>query len=193
MTEIYLVRHGETNWNKEGRVQGRTDIPLNETGRMQAKLCFNGVKEFEPSILIASPLQRAKVTAEILNEQWGLPIIEMEEFKERSYGDAEGMTLADRERFFPDKDIPNMEKLEDVKQRGIKGIQEVCQRFPNKKIVIVAHGALINAILSVISKGEIGTGKTHLNNTCINKLTFVDKVFVIKDYNNTDHLITVND
>jgi len=193
MTEIYLVRHGETNWNKEGRVQGKTDIPLNETGKMQAERCYDGVKDFQPTILIASPLKRAKVTAEIMNQNWNLPLIEMEEFIERSYGDAEGMSLEERERFFPERNIPNMEKLEDLKNRGISGLLKVCERFPEERVVIVAHGALINAILSVVSNGEIGTGKTRLNNTCINKLSYVNECWEIIEYNNTEHLVKVND
>src|SRR5699024_6004320 len=91
MTTIRLIRHGETNWNKEGRIQGKTDIPLNETGRIQAEECAASLKHSEWDIIISSPLKRAKQTAEIINKNLHLPIMEMSAFAERNYGDAEGM------------------------------------------------------------------------------------------------------
>ncbi|MFD1389008.1 histidine phosphatase family protein [Oceanobacillus oncorhynchi subsp. oncorhynchi] len=194
LTEICMIRHGETNWNKEKRIQGKTDIPLNETGKSQAGVCCAAAKQFEPTVLITSPLARAKVTAEIINQDLQLPLHEMRAFVERSYGDAEGMTIEDRNRYFPNREaIPNVETFEDLKQRGIKGLEEVCVRYPDERVLIVSHGALINSLLSVISKGELGTGITFLQNTSITKFTCEKGEWRVVDYNNTDHLTPVNE
>ncbi|UUI03851.1 histidine phosphatase family protein [Oceanobacillus jeddahense] len=194
LTEICMIRHGETNWNKEKRIQGNTDIPLNETGKSQAEVCCAAAKQFEPTVLITSPLARAKVTAEIINKDLRLPLHEMKAFVERSYGDAEGMTIEDRNRYFPDReDIPNVETFEDLKQRGLKGLEEVCERYPDERVLIVSHGALINSLLSVISKGELGTGITFLQNTSITKFAHENGEWRVIDYNNTDHLAAVNE
>lgn len=189
-----MIRHGETNWNKEKRIQGKTDIPLNETGKSQAGVCWEAAKRFEPTVLITSPLVRAKVTAEIINQHIGLPLHEMRAFVERSYGDAEGMTIEDRNRYFPDRDhIPNVESFDELKARGMKGLKEVCENYPNERVLIVSHGALINALLSVISEGKLGTGITFLENTSITKFSCENDVWRVIDYNNTDHLTAINE
>ena len=109
MTAICLIRHGETDWNALGKLQGRTDIPLNETGKKQAKETGAFLKGSDWDVIITSPLRRAKETAEIINQYLGLEIIEMEDFIERNYGDAEGMPFEERMRLYPDKEYPNQE------------------------------------------------------------------------------------
>ncbi|GGP12947.1 histidine phosphatase family protein [Oceanobacillus neutriphilus] len=194
LTEICMIRHGETNWNKEKRIQGKTDIPLNETGKLQAGVCCTAAKQFEPTVLITSPLARAKVTAEIINQDLQLPLHEMKAFVERTYGDAEGMTIEDRNRYFPDRDhIPNVESFDHLKARGMKGLEEVCENYPDERVLIVSHGALINSLLSVISKGELGTGITFLQNTSVTKFSCENGEWRVIDYNNTEHLATVNE
>ncbi len=189
-----MIRHGETNWNKEKRIQGKTDIPLNETGKSQAEICCAAAKQFKPTVLVTSPLARARVTAEIINQNLKLPLHKMSAFVERSYGDAEGMTIEERNHFFPDRDaIPNVEPFEELKRRGMKGLEEICKKYPDERVLIVSHGALINALLSVISKGELGTGVTFLENTSITKFAFENGEWRVVDYNNTAHLATVNE
>ncbi|MFD1064976.1 histidine phosphatase family protein [Oceanobacillus locisalsi] len=195
LTEICMIRHGETDWNKEKRIQGKTDIPLNKTGESQAQVCCAAAKEFEPTVLITSPLARAKVTAEIINMDLELPLHEMPDFVERSYGDAEGMNIEDRNRYFPDREmIPNVETFEALKERGIRGLEAVREKYAGERILIVSHGALINALLSIISKGELGTGITFLQNTSITTFACEDNGdWRVVDYNNTNHLAAVNE
>lgn len=189
-----MIRHGETNWNKEKRIQGKTDIPLNETGKSQAATCCEAAKQFAPTILITSPLLRAKVTAEIINTCLELPIHEMTEFVERSYGDAEGMTIEDRNRYFPDRNhIPNVEPFDALQKRGMAGLEKVCEAYPDERILIVSHGALINSLLSVISKGELGTGITFLKNTSMTTFIYENGEWSVGTYNKVDHLATVKE
>lgn len=96
MTRICLVRHGETDWNALGKLQGRTDIELNTTGRLQAEDCGRFLAATTWNLIITSPLQRAKRTAEIIQTYIHVPLIEMIAFIERSYGDAEGMSPEER-------------------------------------------------------------------------------------------------
>src|SRR5690606_40156857 len=93
ITTICLIRHGETDWNAQRRIQGRTDIPLNEKGIQQARECRDFLKNSEWDVIITSPLKRAKQTAEIINEALNIDLIEMDDFIEKSFGDVEGVTL----------------------------------------------------------------------------------------------------
>lgn len=84
-------------------------------------------------VIITSPLRRAKETAEIINQYLGLEIIEMEDFIERNYGDAEGMPFEERTRLYPDKEYPNQESKEALAERLMAGVQKVSERYPDKK------------------------------------------------------------
>ncbi|MBD1381074.1 histidine phosphatase family protein [Metabacillus arenae] len=193
MTTICLVRHGETDWNKLGKLQGTTDIPLNETGIKQAEDCrdYFSVSDFD--FLITSPLKRAKQTAIIINDNLNLELIEMSDFKERSFGDAEGLTVEKRTKIYPDGKFPNQEEIEDFKERVVNGIEKINHLYPTKKILLVAHGAVINMVLATLSNGEIDSSKTKLLNACINNIYFQDQKWSIRDYNQVGHLSQFKD
>ena len=186
MTRICFIRHGETDWNLAKRIQGSTDIPLNETGRNQAEQCAAYLNAADYDVLIHSPLKRAKETAEIINAKLQLPMVEMTDFQERSFGDGEGKTYAEREKH-PDG-FPNQEERADFNKRVITAVEHVQQNYPDKRVLLVAHGAVINAILSVYSDGEIGSGKTTLLNACISNLHFEGDMWRIEDFNRVKHL-----
>ena len=107
MTELYLVRHGETDWNRQRRIQGLTDIPLNDTGREQARMTgmllarrrFPGAQW---DAVLTSPLSRAAETAAIIAGELGLPApVSIATMVERNYGEAEGLDFVELERRFP--------------------------------------------------------------------------------------------
>lgn len=186
--EICLVRHGETDWNKEGRIQGHTDIPLNETGKTQALSCANYLQAKDYQLIITSPLLRARQTAHIIAEKTNLPILEMHEFKERFYGDAEGMTAEERKFHFPDGNYTKQESRESLTKRVLCGLQRL-QQQQVQKIILVAHGAVINAILAALSNNEIGSGKTILANACLTDIHYTNEKWTIQKYNQIQHLI----
>ena len=107
--DILLIRHGQTSWNIEGRLQGSTDIPLNKEGILQAELCAQFLKTVNLTTLISSPLSRAKQTAEIIAGACHLPIVEMDAFREKSFGDAEGLTPIERQEKYTIRPFPNEE------------------------------------------------------------------------------------
>ncbi|MGV3466340.1 MAG: histidine phosphatase family protein [Heyndrickxia sp.] len=188
LTYICLVRHGETNWNVLVKLQGTTDIPLNNRGKLQADECGTILNELQWDVIITSPLRRAKQTADIINNRVKVPIIEMAELKERNFGDAEGMTLKERRKRFPDKKYPNQEDKSSFHKRLKAGIQKINQKYPNGRVILVTHGAVINTILSDISKGKIGSGKTKLNNACLSNIFYHKNQWWVQDYNLVDHL-----
>lgn len=143
-------------------------------------------------MIVTSPLKRAKQTAYIINEGLNIPIIEMDDFVERSYGDAEGMTEKERRLAFPDHKYPNQEDRTSLNKRIEVGIEKIKHKFDGKSVLLVAHGAVINALLATFSQGEIGSGKTRLGNACISNIYFQEKTWFVKDYNQISHLTKDN-
>jgi uncharacterized phosphatase len=190
MTAICLIRHGETDWNLQRKLQGSTDIPLNETGIEQARKTGEHLKDTEWDIIVASPLIRAKKTAEIINEFLNLPIIEMEEFKERDFGDAEGMSLEERTtKKYNTKNYPNQQNIEEFTERLMTGLSKVQKQFPGKKVLVVAHGGAIQTILTTVSNGEINLDNTPLVNACISNIQFAEEAWKVTNYNLNEHLL----
>lgn len=193
MTTICLVRHGETDWNASGRLQGATDIPLNKMGVQQAKKCGEFLKTSNWDVIITSPLKRAKRTAEIIHKNLiNVPLIEMDDFSERCFGDAEGMTLAERQITYPNRNYPNQEEMDSFNNRIMTGIKKVNQNYSNGKVLLVAHGAVINSLLSTLSKGEVGSGKTKLINACISNIQFQEEQWNVGEINQVTHLSYYN-
>ncbi|WP_307470801.1 histidine phosphatase family protein [Cytobacillus purgationiresistens] len=188
MSIICLIRHGETDWNAAGRIQGRTDIPLNLKGVEQAKQCGKHLSANAADMIIASPLTRAKQTAEIIQKEVNLPLVFMDDFIERCFGEAEGMTFDDRRSHFPDGNIPDLESIETLTSRVMDGIKKINNNYPGEKLLLVAHGAVINAILSHLSAGEIGSGKTRLMNACFSNIHFKDEKWLVHNFNQVSHL-----
>lgn len=112
----------------------------------------------------------------------------MEEFVERSFGDAEGKTREENELMYPNRNIPNQEEKSALNERVMAGIEKINRQNINKKVLLVAHGGVINAILSILSDGEIGSGKTRLINACISNINFQEEKWLIGEYNQVGHL-----
>lgn len=115
-------------------------------------------------------------------------MVVMEDFIERSYGDAEGMTAEERNAAFPNKPYPNQEDRESLNQRVMAGLEKIHQQVPNGNVILVAHGAVINSILAILSNKEIGSGKTRLINGGISTIQFQEGKWRIKDFNQIGHL-----
>jgi len=152
MTMIYLVRHGETDWNRERRIQGSTDIPLNNTGRGQAAATGALLSRREWDGVYASPLSRAFETAEIIATRLGLPSPHIvPEIAERNYGDAEGLTGDEIDALFAGADIPGRETRDEVGARALPAIIALAEKHPGESIVLVSHGGVIRTILNAVA------------------------------------------
>lgn len=188
MTTICLVRHGETDWNAAKRIQGRTHIPLNDTGKWQAEQTGLYLKDAHWDVVISSPLTRAKETAHLILKHVDAPLVLMDDFIERDYGDAEGMSFEERQKLFPNKQYPNMEPLETIQDRMVEGIEKVRAAYPNQQVLIVAHGAAIHALLTTLADEHLCLENTRLVNACLNYVEWKDGKWKVLDYNVVSHL-----
>lgn len=149
---IYYVRHGQTDWNKVRRLQGRTDNPLNEVGIEQAKKTRDLLKNEKIDLIICSPLRRTVETANIINEGRNIKIIKDEGFIERSFGKYEGEYSANTpydDLWDYKKDIDlgeNGEKMSELLARAKNSLERVINTYYPKNILIVAHGGLGRAV-----------------------------------------------
>lgn len=156
MTELYLVRHGETEWNAARRIQGRTDIPLNDTGREQARQAAELLARRRWQGVYTSPLGRAHETARIIAERLGLAgVTDIDAFVERDYGEAEGMGFDEIEALYPEGvRAPGQETREEVAARVVPALLELAERHPGERLVIVSHGGAIRAVLQTAEPGS---------------------------------------
>lgn len=167
MTAFALVRHGETDWNRARRIQGSTDIPLNDTGREQAAATGALLRGRQWSRIVASPLSRAAETAAIIADAIGMPGPELDAaFVERNYGEAEGFTGAELDARFPDgAEVPGRESREAVAERVVAALHRLAAEHPGEAIIVVAHGGVIRSVLETVAPGRhrepITNGSVH--------------------------------
>ncbi len=150
MTHLILIRHGQTNWNIEGRWQGQADPPLNERGREQARLAAEQLAHFEFAALYSSDLRRAFETAHIIGAAIGLPILTDARWREIRLGMWQGLLSTDIQARYPDEfrrwhasplavRPPGGEDIATLAARVIPAIGEIAARHPGQRVAIVAH------------------------------------------------------
>jgi uncharacterized phosphatase len=167
MTSLYLVRHGETDWNAQRRIQGSTDIPLNAMGRSQASTTGRLLARREWDGIYSSPLSRAFETASIIAAEIGLgrPIT-IDAIVERNYGAAEGLNWEQIERQFPgDAPVPGRETHPEVAERVIPALTALATSRPGTALIVVTHGGVIRSVLNSVdpdvAHGSITNGSIH--------------------------------
>jgi len=164
---IYLVRHGETDWNRQRRIQGSSDIPLNSTGRAQAKTTGELLASRTWNGIFASPLSRAMETARIIASEIGLEAPgTLPAVVERNYGDAEGRTASEVDALYPgDAEVPGRESREAVIERALPALVQLAEDNHGKSIIVVAHGGVIASILAAVAperpRTPIVNGSVH--------------------------------
>lgn len=173
MTHFTLVRHGQTEWNLVRRIQGTSDIPLNATGRAQARAAGRRLADRRYDAVVASPLVRAHETGAIMAAVIGLGAPEtVPGLAERCYGEAEGMTGPELRALHPDgiegSVIPGLESRPDVVQRVSAALLELAQERPGQTILVATHGAVIGSLLRHLTDGAmpplgetVGNGSAH--------------------------------
>lgn len=155
--EIALVRHGQTDFNRDGKLQGTSDIPLNETGIAQAHTAARLLADDDWDAVVSSTLERAAVTADIIAATLGLEVGgRYASLIERAYGEAEGLTKEQAvERF--GTDWPGEEAFDDLQRRAVAAVDEVAARNPVDALVIVTHGTFIRAFADHVTGIETRT------------------------------------
>ncbi|BDI22690.1 histidine phosphatase family protein [Herbiconiux sp. L3-i23] len=149
MTRLELVRHGQTDWNLQGRIQGSSDIPLNNVGRRQAVEAGRRLAKQRWDAIVTSPLSRAAETAEIIGREIGVADIEIiDALRERGYGDAEGLTGAELDAMRERGDfVRGREKRSHVVERVRPALIEVARRRPDQSLLVVTHGGVIGSLV----------------------------------------------
>lgn len=195
INKLYLIRHGETDWNRLRRVQGNIDIPLNTLGQEQANKLNCWFRDKHIDVIYSSDLSRAYDTAQHLASHYNIGVKTYTELRERSYGLIEGksidqfsLTHSEITNDWLELEQYDIEPLQNVKQRVFTKIEEILQRHDGKSIACVSHGGAIKAYLSMITNGETGSGKIKIGNTAITEIEYSNGVYRIVTINNTSHL-----
>lgn len=178
MMKICLIRHGETDWNANGIIQGQTNTDLNENGRNQAAACANYLSKENWDHIITSPLSRAKNTAIILANMIGLDVQVMDEFVEKHYGEAVGSPLTNQTSF-----VEAGERSILFKKRVLAGFTRLKENNINKKILLVTHGDVIQVILTALFQSN--EYNQTVNNASISKMELTCDKWVLNCFNKT--------
>jgi len=156
MTRFFLVRHGETEWNRLRKIQGISDIPLNDTGRSHAAALGDILSKHRFDLIVSSPLSRALETAQIVARKLGMPApLVIQDLVERNYGEAEGSSGLELDTLYPPgTEIPGREDRADVTKRVVRTLHDLAIRHPEADILAVAHGAVIRCVVDYAAPGE---------------------------------------
>lgn len=178
MTALTLIRHGETDWNRDRLIQGSTDIPLNDNGRAQARATAAVLRERldggAPVSIVSSDLSRAHETAEIIAAELGIAAPRTYAgLRERSYGEAEGVGIDEfRERWgdWHSAEVPGAEPWPELRERGITALGRAVRDHRRATapaaahLIVVTHGALIREIIRHATAGELPPAGERLAN-----------------------------
>ena len=179
---IYVFRHGETDWNAEHRIQGRENVPLNANGRAQAHAMGRAVQgRIHPRFFLVSDLDRAIDTASIIASYLQVEDIRVEpDLTECSYGRLSGVVVDD----IYEVDSPDQESPDDAADRFMRVLDRYTASVKDD-FAVVSHGGTINAALLRISGGVIGTGVTTLRNSDLTILSCIGGKYTVDRFDLT--------
>jgi uncharacterized phosphatase len=185
MTELVLVRHGETDWNLANRIQGSTDIPLNDTGRAQAAAVADELAAEEWHAIVTSPLGRARETARIIARRLDLGEPQVDDrLVERAYGEAEGMdSVALAERFPGMEGVPGIERRSDVTRRVLPALESIAREHPGQRVLIVAHGGVIGSLVRYVTEKALPATAMRIPNGSVHRFRYTDGTLVLEEFN----------
>lgn len=204
MTEILLIRHGETAWNAKKRLQGHLDIPLNATGERQAVALGRALRDESLDAIIASDLQRARQTAQAIVAPRGMQVLIEPDLRERCYGAFEGMLYGEISQRYPqdyaawqardiDARFPQgesvAETLREFSQRAISTIIRIASEGKYRKVALVSHGG----VLECAYRAAQGIGFAHprnfdILNASINRFTWNGVELQLRQWGDVAHL-----
>jgi len=200
-TRLILVRHGETAWNVEARLQGQLDIPLNPRGLEQARLTAEALAHDAPDLVISSDLSRARQTAEAIAAHTGRPLQTDPALRERHFGLYQGMTHGEVSARWPEDAVrwrsrdPDFrpggegESLRMFHARCVDALMRIGQAHAGRTVVVVAHGGVLDCLYRAASRVEIDAPRSwSLDNAAINRLLYTSSGLTLVGWNDTHHL-----
>lgn len=146
MTTLLLVRHGETDWNAEGRLQGHTDTSLNDYGRRQAAALADELAGDGIDVVYSSDLSRARETAEIVAARLGLPVVLEPDLREKNWGSWEGLTPMQRDAV----DYVGESTIEH-RERTLRALLAIAERHPGMRVLVVTHGGSMRRVQASVT------------------------------------------
>jgi len=200
-TRIVAVRHGETAWNVDARIQGQLDIQLNDRGRWQARRVGQALAAEELAAIYSSDLGRAHETARCIAEAAGLDVVAHQGLRERCFGMFEGKTFDEIQQAWPAhaqdwrKRIPEWEppqggeSLLQLRERVTRTVSDLAARHRGEQIAVVAHGGVLDTLYRVATGQAVNSTRTwQLPNGAINRLLWTPEGFTLVGWSDTQHL-----
>jgi len=201
-TRFCLIRHGETDWNRERRLQGHLDIPLNQQGMAQAERLANALlrQQLQFAALHVSELTRARQTAAAISQRLDLPLQTHRELKERHYGAFQGRTFDEAREHIPQVyrlhkerdlhfDLQGGESLLAFQQRIMHCMQQLAEQYAGQQILVVSHGGVLEMVYRTASgKGLSGARDFPIPNAALNWVSYQDGNWHIEKWADQAHL-----
>lgn len=199
-TRVIAVRHGETAWNIDTRIQGQLDIALNDQGRWQARRLARVLADESLHAVYSSDLRRAHDTALEIARAAGLAVIDDPGLRERHFGSFEGMTFKEIEERWPEQSMrwrrrdanfaaPGGETLADFYQRATAAAARIATAHPGGAIALVTHGGVLDCLYRAASRiGLQGPRTWQLGNANVNRLLYTGSGFSLVGWSDNSHL-----
>ena len=199
-THVLLLRHGQTAWNAEQRLQGQLDVPLDTVGQRQVAQMAAVLAGEDLAAIYSSDLQRALDTALALARVTGLPVIQDKALRERGFGRLEGLTYAEVEALWPDDALrwrrrePDFgpgggETLRAFYSRSVAAVTRLALPHAGQTIAVVAHGGVLDCMHRAATGLDLGAPRTwQLGNATVNRLLFTGEHFVVVGWDDRAHL-----
>ena len=200
MTRFILMRHGQTQWNREERVRGRADLALDETGKRQAEAAALRLKEEHAVAVYCSPVRRAVQTAKIVGEKLSLPVQPLEGLIDLDFGSFEGLSGEEATKQYPELyrlwlqrpeqvRFPGGEGLEDVRQRFMPAVEQLAAKHQDQAVILVSHKVVCQLLMCAM----LGLDNSHFwqvrqDVNAINIFELRDNAPLIISVNDTCHL-----
>jgi len=196
-----VVRHGETRWNVEERIQGQGDSPLTDRGIAQAEAIGKRLARERFDAIVASDLGRAMDTATRIARHCGLQVVPDARLRERSFGQGEGLTYAEIDRRYPDVfsrgaattdpdlNVPGGESRRQFHERVRAAFLALAREHEGRRIAVVAHGGVLAALYRVVH--DIPVAHAHrvaISNASYNAVAFDGAAWALEAWDETDHL-----
>jgi broad specificity phosphatase PhoE len=196
MTQIILVRHGQTPWNKDKIFRGTVDIPLNDQGREEAELAGEWLQKETIHAAYSSPLSRARDTAQAICKHHKIEVVDLPGLADINYGEWQGLPLTEVKKVYAELyhqwetaphtvRFPKGETLEEVRTRAWAAVEEVVKRHPGQVVLLAAHRAVNKVLIArFIGLDDQNFWRIGQDTTAINRFNLVG---------DTWHIISVND
>jgi len=199
-TRVLAIRHGETAWNVDGRIQGQLDVPLNEMGRWQVHRLALALADENIAAIYASDLLRAMETAQAVARGCGVPVVTEAGLRERGFGVFEGLSFAEisarwpaeAERWRrrdPEFGAPGGETLNQFYGRSIATATRLAALHPGQTIALVSHGGVMDCLYRAAARVALDAPRSwQLGNAAINRLLYTPQGFTLIGWSDTWHL-----